>query len=356
MFSPRYLISKDISWSELSFNKFGTHLLEYNFNQIDWTYLSMNKSDEAIYILKNNKDRIIWTSLSSNENDFAIELLKENKKNINWYYLSLNTSEKAVQLLRENKDKIHWVALSENYNAIDLIEEDLNKIYFPYLFMNKNAMKIIKKNENIICWDLLACNTSIEAIDMVDNYINSVLIEKYNNEDVEVWYKDYIDWFNVSKNPMAFKILIKNINRINWNGLCINTNDDCLKILEENQDKITNWDLLCENTSQRAIKILEKNIDKINWDILSSNKGAISLLENNKDKINWDYISYNENAIHLFAPLDHAYMREKTVEFKNELINYIISSDRLSRISIHELYYKGIPFIEMLNIINNIYF
>jgi hypothetical protein len=345
MFAPKYLINEETSWEELSGNENGCHLLKYRFNEIDWSYLSLNESDEALYILRCNKDKIIWNCLNSNENNDAIKLLQENPEKINWYYVSMNQSKFITELLRENIDKINWTFLSENPSAIDLIQENIKKIYWPRFCLNNNAYNIIKSNLNKVCWNILGSNTSPELIDILDNYI---IISK-SNETME----QYTDWYTLSKNPMSSNILNKNIDKIDWDALCCNKNDNCLKILEKHQYKIKRWDLLCENSSPRAIKILENNIDKIDWNLLSYNKCAIKILEQNIDKINWKNISSNYNAIHLFAPLDHMYMKEQIQEFKNELVSYVLSPERLN--SIHLLYYSDISFIEMLNKVSMIY-
>jgi hypothetical protein len=62
------------------------------------------------------------------------------------------------------------------------------------------------------------------------------------------------------------------INKIDWNGLSLNTN---------------------------AIDLLKENKDNINWNFLSENKNAINILEENKNKINWNWLSGNPNAIEL---------------------------------------------------------
>lgn len=332
MFAPKYLIKEDVCWSELSNNKSGCHLLQYRFDKIDWSYLSLNESDEALFLLRNNQNKIIWNCLNSNENPEAIKLLIENPKKINWYYLTLNECKLAIDVLRENYKRINWTFLSENPSAIELIRKNINKIYLPRLFMNSNAgdliKDILKYNPNKICWDILGSNTCPEIIDILDDYITATKTNEYMEK--------FEDWYNLSRNPMSSKILNKNIDKIDWETLCSNKNDDCLKILEQNEDKITRWDILSENPSPRAIKIIKNNLDKfnlnrINWDYLCNNPSAIELLEKNPDKINWANLSSNTNAIHLFAPLDKEYMREQINEFKQELAAYVFNPNRLMK-------------------------
>jgi hypothetical protein len=53
-------------------------------------------------------------------------------------------------------------------------------------------------------------------------------------------------------------------------------------------DKI-DWFMLSLNTN--AIRLLEQNLDKIDWIMLSYNPNTIHLLEQNLNKINWEAFS-----------------------------------------------------------------
>ena len=63
-------------------------------------------------------------------------------------------------------------------------------------------------------------------------------------------------------------IFIRNQDKIDWNGLCLNPTSEAIELLRENKDKIF-WDYLVENPM--AIELLEENIDKINWTKISIN-------------------------------------------------------------------------------------
>ena len=62
------------------------HILEANFDKINWCFLSKNPA--VIHLLEANQDKIDWNSLS--ENSEAIHLLEANIDKINWYLLSKN--------------------------------------------------------------------------------------------------------------------------------------------------------------------------------------------------------------------------------------------------------------------------
>jgi hypothetical protein len=151
-------------------------------------------------------------------------------------------------------------------------------------------------------------------------YVNTIYLNPHFN--IFEYFRqnpDKIDWYIISKNPTnaAFKMLTKNIKKINPSGLVLNTNpkigqllektmirfkschwkDLCashnptaMLFLEKHKRKIF-WDVLSGNTSEGAIKILEKNIDKIDWGQLSSNHSAMEIIKNNLDKFSWEFFS-----------------------------------------------------------------
>ena len=54
----------------------------------------------------------------------------------------------------------------------------------------------------------------------------------------------------------AINLIIENMNKINFNYLCMNPNPDAIYIIEQNTDKII-LDYLCINTEPGVIKLIE---------------------------------------------------------------------------------------------------
>ncbi len=63
---------------------------------------------------------------------------------------------------------------------------------------------------------------------------------------------NYLNWYNLSKNPNAIDILNDYQNKINWDGLSCNLN---------------------------AIELLKNNLDKINWKYLNNLAVLVSLTQ-----------------------------------------------------------------------------
>jgi len=99
-----------------------------------------------------------------------------------------------------------------------------------------------------------------------------------------------LDWGQLSRNPLAIRLLESHPEKINWNNL--SSNEHAMHLIERNMDKIS-WELLSSNP--RAIHLLEKNMDLINWFYLSKNEEALDLLERYPDKIDWNSAVSNEN-------------------------------------------------------------
>jgi hypothetical protein len=122
----------------------------------------------------------------------------------------------------------------------------------------------------------------------------------------------------------------------------LSRNSNAIKILEKNLDKI-NWAYLSENPA--AIHILEKNINKISWPGLFTNIAAIQIIENNLDKIDYDLVSENPS---IFV-LDKNAMKQQIMQygFAEELIATVLHPSHFERNL--ELYNYDISIDEYLN-------
>jgi hypothetical protein len=174
--------------------------------------------------------------LSSNTSDEAIAYLKENFGNIDWKFLSGNTNLEAIKLLKErvitNRNDLDWDKICKNENAIDIIYETLK--HKPYY----------------INWSSLACNTSNEAIKIIE----------WKMKD----YPEKISWGQLSRNPSAIKILLANIDKIVWSSFSSNTN-----IINPVAIK-----LLIKKIEEDKIKGRRNNLD---WSELSANPSIFVL-------------------------------------------------------------------------------
>jgi hypothetical protein len=243
----RIQIKKDqnsINWEELSKNPNAIQLLQDNVQRINWVAFCCNPSPKMIAILKKkivenpfNIDLYRnWSSLSSNTSNEAIAYLKDNFDNIDWEILSGNTNLEAIKLLKErvitNRNDLDWDKICKNENAIDIIFETLK--HKPYY----------------INWSSIACNTSNEAIKIIE----------WKMKD----YPEKISWGQLSRNPSAIKILLANIDKIVWSSFSSNTN-----II--NPDAIK---LLIKKIEEDKIKGRRNNLD---WSELSANPSIFVL-------------------------------------------------------------------------------
>ena len=287
--------SPDIDWKALSANPYAIDILDTHRNKIEWLHLCRNTHPRVIQILKENQlakangnDDIHWHELSMNTSNEAVKFLSspENHRYIDWEIFSANKNPIAIEMLikKENEEfeldyapfnrlkdrqKISWKYLSGNPKAVSLLEKKWEEEKFLMEY-DMSQYKKLKKDEYIVNWNIMSINPS--AIHL--------LRAKIAEEG------------NMSKKQYDS---LEEIEKINWYEL--SENEKAIKLLEENPTKIV-WFVLCRNP--KAIRLIEKELmvrpENINWFSLSGNPEAVRILGNNKDKIVWRELSNNPNA------------------------------------------------------------
>lgn len=220
-------------------------------------------------------------------------------------------------------DLLPWVngcLLETRYfgcNAIDFILQTkidlIKEDGWKYLSWHpgEETVSILEKNIDKIDWYSLSLNTNIRAIS---------LLEPYCSDWSDFWY-ERVNWRCLSKNENAIFILEKYPHKIAWGPL--SSNNNAIHLLKKNVDKIEWFHLSRHARTEEAIDFLDKNIDKLHWLQLSLNENAISILEKNIDKIVWSSLSYNRNAISI-------------LEKNSEKIDWVTLSGNENAISILE--------------------
>ena len=157
---------------------------------------------------------------------------------------------------------------------------DINNLNWSSLCENTNAVNLLLKNIDKIDWNKLSINVIKSKTFSIKNVHLSTIEQNCK-----------IDWKLLSQNPDAIHLIEQNLDKIDWSDLSKNPN--AIHLLENNKDKI-DWSMLSMN--ENAIHLLEQNLDKVNWGILCNNYCAIPILEKNQDKIDWSELSKNDNC------------------------------------------------------------
>ena len=235
-----------------------------------------------------------------------IKLIGDEDKLKEFYHnLAKNENPKVFSILRKeyrdfpDSDKLDWRALSANPNAISILVKEYKR----------NSLS------NRIDVYALSSNTHLYAIRILKKRI------EYENDHPDVREKLWnegsekiIDWYALSANPTAIKLLRKEYerdplsNRIRFGGLSKNPNISELKdILEANFNKLDMEHLASNPFAPRELleKIMEQK-DEINGSLfrmlaMNPNPEAITLLRNEyirdpkSRKIKWHHLSANPN-------------------------------------------------------------
>jgi len=153
----------------------------------------------------------------------------------------------------------------------------------------------------------------------------------------------YLNWSELSKNPSdgAIQLLISNPDKIVWRHLVLNTNENAIELLKEN-DFIERYYEYCHfwissNESDACLQLLLENPKYINWSALSgnSNSQAVLMLKQNYDKIDWDRLASNKNpeAIRMLISKERDITRRSILGNPSDLAMNIIEKIPLGEIN-----------------------
>jgi hypothetical protein len=246
-------------------------------DNLDWKALSGNPSAIELLSLPENYDKIDWDELSGNPS--AIKLLEAKKENINWGNLSQNPN--AIHLIKEKVNHENDLLTEEEYDNLNYKE----RIDWEKLSGNPSAeaSKYLSLPENyfIIFWDKLSSNPNKEAIKLLKKKIKEEKnLTEHELNALSIHQK--IDWFNLSSNYGAIKLLNANQDKIRWDTL--SANPKAIPLIKKR--------IIKEEKSGYDNEKIKNNID---WNELSANPKAIKILENNKEKIEWKDFSTNSS-------------------------------------------------------------
>jgi hypothetical protein len=218
-----------IYWAQLAENpKAADILLDKNYRdkiELVFDNLSKNTNPKVIKFLAKpeNYNKIIWKNLSANESVGAVALLEKEiaeGRPENVYRQEVSTNSKAIRILEEYPDKRVGDSLSANNSdkAIELLKEHIKEkpkdINFFSLSINPNqkALEFLQEINKIKWWSL-SSNTNPNAIKLLEDRfeVEKGLIENSLTVYQNISQFDKINWFRLSKNPSAIKLIIARI-------------------------------------------------------------------------------------------------------------------------------------------------
>jgi len=222
-------------------------------HSLSMCHLNRNKCKEAIHFLQENPQYIRWDILS--ENPFAIDLLMKHPEKIHWIPFCKNPS--AIDIILQNPDKINWSALSCNPKAIDILKKNKDKIDYYELALNPGATElIIEELESAISGAVPTLYKSIYFCRLCMN--ESVELIHY----IYTHYYEYIDWKELTSNPGAIDILLKNMDKIDYITLSANPHPKAIKLMMDIYPHYIYWHIFSMYVNDYAFIVKSNKVLK----------------------------------------------------------------------------------------------
>ena len=215
-----------------------------------------------------------------------------------------------------NETKLYNRTLNWNINAISYLLENPSKFVIPTLACNKNGLDIclpfLDNINHLISKEILlniVSNTNPKMLTVIQQIGYNQLMFDYMcdnplciDEIIKNRFQYKINWEKLSRNKAAVLYLLKNMEKICWSNFSLNESKKAIDFLIQYPQHI---DWLSFSSNPTAISYLEKNLDLVQYWGLCMNPLAIHIIEQNLDKCCWASLSFNRNAIHLLEKHPH---------------------------------------------------
>jgi hypothetical protein len=211
-----------------------------------------------------NKKKRSSFQIKNKLNDLITNLCDYNTPNnceyMIWTYLSCNPS--AIELLSMFQKNICFsmLAYNTNLNAIDLIEANINKLYNRYnqhynqLSSNPSAVDLLKKHKKIVNIGYLMSNPNPKIID-------DILQNSFVKHHPNIWNTYFLENINSMDSFIGY------LGGEEVRKMLINEEDNqTLKNIINS--KVFSWYYLCSNPHPYTIKILKLFPEKISYSIV----------------------------------------------------------------------------------------
>ena len=176
-------------------------------------------------------------------------------------------------------------ALCRNKNSFPYLKQNIKKwlpIHIKWISSHCDNIPFLYKHKKYIDFQNLSSNPCIDKFD------EKILIKNL----------DKLDWWDLSRNKNAVNFLKKYPEKVIWQSACLNQSPEMLNWIDElyssqNLDMTNNWQFLSCNPY--AISILIKYKSFIDHKNINLNSKAIPFLKENTNLINYKILCYNNS-------------------------------------------------------------
>jgi len=214
-----------------------------------------------------------------------------------------------IEDIKELYNNGNWIkALCRNKNSFPYLKQNVKKwlpIHIKWVSSHCEDISFLKRHKKYIDFANLSSNTCINQLD------EKILIENI----------DKLDWWELSRNKNAVGFLKKYKKRIIWKAACLSQSIEMLNWIDElyssqQLDMYENWEFLSCNP--HAIDILIKHKNFINKKNINLNPKAIDYLKENTHHINYKVLCHNNSkeAMKLIKErIDRGYIDDISFEY-----------------------------------------
>jgi hypothetical protein len=211
--------------------------------------------------------------------------------------------------IKELYENNKWIkAICRNKNSFPYLKQNIKKwlpIHIKWISSHCEDISFLTKYKKYIDFANLSSNNFIDKLD------EKILIKNINK----------LDWWELSRNKSAVSFLKKYPKKIIWQAACLNKSIDMLNWIDElyssqELDMKDNWAFLSCNSE--AIHLLMKYKNLINKININLNTKAIPFLKKNPHLIDYKVLCYNNSkeAIELIKErIDKGYIEDICFEY-----------------------------------------
>jgi len=283
-------LEKYMDWDNISKQELSENFMRKYNRFLNWWIISEHQKMSESFI-REFKTKVNWVSLLFNKKlDLSNGFKEEFKELLPFESLARDSKALSEDFIRRHENQVDWKFVSRCHQiAFDFIMEFKHRIHWDFLCYNgfvsdemKNLVRVIKKIKKRYSTMEPIFNKYIDWDEVSSQPLSDVFIRKY---------KDKLNWYCLSLYQNFYKypeLIIEFRDRIIWRNIFKNKRLP-EKIIELFADRV-DWSKLAEHV-KLSTDFIRKYSERLEWfDICSCQRLSEEFIREFKDKVIWDAI------------------------------------------------------------------